>query len=240
MIPLQDENPTELSPLFTMGFLALNVAVWFLVQGGGSGPALLASVMNFGFVPCELTGACQPGSLGWASVMTSMFMHGGWEHLLGNMVFLWVFGNNIEDSMGHLRFFAFYLLCGIAAAAAHIYLEPTSALPAVGASGAISGIMGAYIVLYPRVRVLTWFPPFFMFSLRAFVLLGYWFFLQLAMGVVTVGSQAADQGGPAVWAHVGGFVAGVMLIRLFEKKELTFAKTNKIKLSRQDARRLEW
>src|SRR5690606_7164704 len=101
----------------------------------------------------------------------------------------------------------------------------------VGASGAISGIMGAYIVLYPRVLVLTWFPPIFLFSLRAFVLLGYWFFLQLAMGVVTVGAEVGDQGGPAVWAHVGGFVAGVALIKLFEKRALTYAKNNKIKLS---------
>ena len=240
MIPLKDENPTELTPIFTMGFLALNIAAWFLVQGGGSGPDLVASVMNFGFVPCQLTGECDSGQLGWASIMTSMFMHGSWEHLLGNMVFLWVFGNNIEDSMGHLRFLAFYLLCGIAAAAAQVYLEPTSALPAVGASGAISGVMGAYIVLYPNVRVLTWFPPFFMFSLRAFMLLGYWFFLQLAMSVITVGSEIGEQGGPAVWAHIGGFVAGVALIKIFEKRALTYAKQHKIKLSRSEARRLEW
>ena len=240
VIPIRDENPAEITPYFTVAFLILNVGVWMLVQGGGSGDALMASVNSYGVVPCRVTGECPATGLRWGSVLTSMFMHGSWEHLLGNMVFLWVFGNNIEDSMGHLRFIAFYLTCGVAAAVAHIVLEPVSTLPAVGASGAISGIMGAYILLYPNVRVLTWFPPFFMFSVRAFFLLGYWFFLQLAMGMVTVGPQAGEQGGVAVWAHVGGFVAGLLLIKLFEKRELTYAKSHGIKLSRQQASRLEW
>lgn len=240
VIPIKDENPTEITPIFTVVFLAVNIAAWFLVQGAGSPNALVSSVTEYGFVPCGIAGECPSDGLGWPSVFTSMFMHGSWEHLFGNMLFLWVFGNNIEDSMGHFRFFAFYLLCGVGAAVAHIVLEPTSALPAVGASGAISGIMGAYVLLYPRVRVLTWFPPFFMFSLRAFILLGYWFFLQLAMGVVSIGSQAGEQGGVAVWAHVGGFVVGIALIKLFEKKELTHAKRHKIKLAPSEAHRLEW
>lgn len=240
MIPLRDENPTEIRPIFTVAFLALNVAAWFFIQGAGTPNALVASVLEFGFTPCRITGVCETAGLGWQSVLTSMFMHGSWEHLFGNMVFLWVFGNNIEDSMGHVRFLVFYLLCGVAAAAAHILLEPASPIPAVGASGAISGIMGAYIVLYPNVRVLTWFPPLFMFSIRAFFLLGYWFFLQLAMGVVTIGAEAGEQGGVAVWAHVGGFVAGVVLIKVFEKRELTYAKTHKIQLSPAEVQRLEW
>ena len=240
MIPLKDENPTEITPLVTMLLLAANLVVWVMIQGSGSPEALEASVLDYGVIPCTVTGSCPSGGAGWLGIVTSMFMHGSWEHIIGNMVFLWVFGNNIEDSMGHSRFLLFYLLCGFAATAAHIVLQPGSAVPAVGASGAISGIMGAYIVLYPNVHVLTWFPPFFMFSLRAFFLLGYWFFIQLTMGVVTFGPEMGEQGGVAVWAHVGGFVAGVALIKLFEKKELTYAKSHKIKLTRDEAARLEW
>jgi membrane associated rhomboid family serine protease len=142
--------------------------------------------------------------------------------------------------MGHVRFIAFYLICGLAAAGAHVILSPESAIPAVGASGAISGIMGGYIALYPRVRVHTLIPPFFVVRVRAFFLLGYWFVLQLMMGVVSVGPEAGEQGGIAVWAHVGGFVAGLALIKIFQKPELTYAKSHHIKLSRQEASRLEW
>jgi membrane associated rhomboid family serine protease len=241
VIPIADENPTEITPLVTIAFIALNVVSWMLLQGGGNPDALEASVFNYGVVPCRITGACPiDAGPGFTSVFTSMFMHGSWEHLLGNMVFLWVFGNNIEDSMGHVRFAAFYLICGVVAAAAHIFLSPTSSVPAVGASGAISGVMGGYILLYPNVRVRTWIPPFFFVSLRAFVLLGYWFVIQLMMGMVTVGPEAGEQGGVAVWAHVGGFVAGLVLIKLFRKEALTYAKTHKIKLPRDEAARLEW
>ncbi|MEX2584143.1 MAG: rhomboid family intramembrane serine protease [Gemmatimonadota bacterium] len=240
MIPLNDENPTEIIPYLTVLILGLNVLVWVMVQGAGEPGALMGSVTEYGVVPCQVTGECEVQGLSWQAVFTSMFMHGSWEHLLGNMVFLWVFGNNIEDSMGHLRFVGFYLACGILAAAAHIILSPTSSVPAVGASGAISGIMGAYILLYPRVRVHTWVPPFFFLRLPAVVLLGYWFFIQLAMGVVTFGPEMGEQGGVAVWAHVGGFAAGLLLIKLFEKPALTYAKSHKIKLSRDEAHRLEW
>lgn len=240
MIPLRDENPTEITPFVTVVFIAVNLAAWVLVQGAGSAQVLEASVYVFGTVPCELTGACRPQGLAWGSVLTSMFMHGGWGHLLGNLLFLWVFGNNIEDSMGHLRFIVFYLVCGIAAALAQVYLTPTSPIPAVGASGAISGVMGAYIVLYPRVRVRTWVPPFFMLDLNAFFLLAYWFVLQLATGVLTYGPDAGERGGVAVWAHVGGFVAGVLLIRVFEKPRLVEAKLHKVHLSKDEVARLEW
>jgi membrane associated rhomboid family serine protease len=240
LIPLKDENPTEITPYFTVLFLLANIAAWLMIQGAGEEAALMASVTTYGVVPCQITGECPPQGLTWGTVLTSMFMHGSWEHLIGNMVFLWVFGNNIEDSMGHLRFIAFYLVCGVAAAGAHILLSPASPVPAVGASGAISGIMGAYVLLYPNVRVHTWLPPFFILPLRAFFLLGYWFVIQLAMGVITIGPEAGQQGGVAVWAHVGGFVAGLLLIKFFEKRELTYAKSHKIKLSREEARRLEW
>ena len=240
MIPLKDENPTEIVPYITYLFLAVNIAVWILVQGAGDMEVLRASVAEYGAVPCQITGACAPQGLTWEALLTSMFMHGGWEHLLGNMLFLWVFGNNIEDSMGHLRFVVFYLLCGVAAALAHVLLAPASAIPTVGASGAISGIMGGYIVLYPRVKVRTFFPPFFLFNLRAFLVLGYWFAIQLMMGVVTLGPEAGEQGGVAFWAHIGGFVAGLILIKPFEKTALVTAKRNKVQLSREEVARLEW
>jgi membrane associated rhomboid family serine protease len=240
VLPIRDENPTEITPFITLVFLALNIGAWILLQGAGQPQALESSVYAFGALPCEVTGNCPVEGLGRGAVLTSMFMHGSWGHLLGNMVFLWVFGNNIEDSMGHLRFIAFYLLCGLAASLAHILLSPASAIPAVGASGAISGVMGAYIVLYPRVRVHTWIPPFFLVDLPAFFLLGYWFVIQLATGVFTFGPEAGEQGGVAVWAHVGGFVAGVVLIRIFEKRKLTDAKRRKVRLSPAEVARLEW
>ncbi len=240
MIPLSDENPTEITPFVTVAFILLNALSWFLLQGAGSQQALEASVYAFGAVPCEITGACTTQGLGASAVLTSMFMHGSWEHILGNMLFLWVFGNNIEDSMGHLRFVVFYLVCGVAAALAHVFVGPGSQVPAVGASGAISGIMGAYVVLYPRVRVRTWVPPIFLLNLNAFFLLGYWFFIQLATGVLTVGPESGEQGGVAVWAHVGGFVAGVVLIKLFEKPRLVQAKRSGVRLSREEVARLGW
>lgn len=240
MLPIRDENPTEITPFITLVVLGLNVAAWMLLQGAGHPEALESSVYAFGAVPCEMTGGCAVEGIGWGGVFTSMFMHGSWGHLLGNMVFLWVFGNNIEDSMGHLRFIAFYLICGVAAALAHVFLSPGSTIPAVGASGAISGIMGAYIVLYPSVRVHTWIPPFFFVDLKAGFLLGYWIVIQLATGVFTFGAEAGQQGGVAVWAHVGGFVAGLVLIKLFEKRQLTEAKRHKVKLSKAEVARLEW
>jgi len=240
LIPLRDENPTEIRPLVTLLLIALNVGVWFVVQGAGLPATLEASVWAFGSVPCEITGACPTEGLGSEAVWTSMFLHGSWGHLIGNMVFLWVFGNNIEDSMGHLRYLVFYMVCGAAAAYAHIYLSPLSPVPAVGASGAISGVMGAYILLYPRVRVHTFVPPFFFLYLPAFLLLGYWFAIQLFSGVVTLGPEAGEEGGVAVWAHVGGFVAGLVLIRIFEKRALTDAKRNKVRLPASEVARLEW
>jgi membrane associated rhomboid family serine protease len=240
LIPIRDENPTEITPYVTILLLILNIGSWMLLQGAGHPETLESSVYVFGALPCEVTGECAVEGLGRSAVLTSMFMHGSWGHLLGNMVFLWVFGNNIEDSMGHVRFIAFYLICGITAALAHIFLAPASPVPAVGASGAISGIMGAYIVLYPKVRVHTWIPPFFFVDLNAIFLLGYWFFIQLASGVLTWGPDAGEQGGVAVWAHVGGFVTGVVLIKVFAKPALTEAKRHKVKLPRSEVARLEW
>jgi membrane associated rhomboid family serine protease len=241
LIPLRDDNPTELTPWVTIALIVANFAAWMLVQGAGMDPARLqASVDAFGALPCELTHACvrQHGGLGWAELLTSMFMHGGWEHILGNMLFLWVFGNNIEDSMGHTRFVLFYLICGVAAGLAHVALTPNSQMPAVGASGAISGVMGAYVVLYPQARVQTWVPPLFVIHIRAWFFLIYWFVLQLFTGFGSLGT--GETGGVAVWAHVGGFVAGVVLIKVFQSRSLVAARQQHILLSHEQVARDEW
>jgi membrane associated rhomboid family serine protease len=225
VIPYKDENPTVLTPVVTIGIIALNVIAWLFIEGAGTGEAVAASVCQLGMIPAELTrsvpsGTSVPGlaciidTPHYITVITSMFMHGGWLHIIGNMWFLWIFGNNIEDSMGHSRFAVFYLVCGVVAAASQLLVDPHSRVPMVGASGAISGVLGAYILLYPRVRVHTLLPlGFFVttIALPAYVMLGYWFVLQLVLGLA--GPRGA--GGVAVWAHVGGFVAGVVLIRLF-------------------------
>ena len=252
MFPLRDENPTEIFPIFTLLLMAANVAAWFYLQGAGLDPGTLQqSVCTYGAIPSELTGdadplpaaargmRCPTGGLAWTALLTSMFLHGGWLHLIGNMWFLWIFGNNIEDSMGHLRFLLFYLLTGGAAAAAHIFSAPGSQIPIVGASGAISGIMGAYLVLYPRVRVLTLFVIIIfirVIPLPAWVMLGYWFAIQLFSGTM---APAAGTG-VAFWAHIGGFVAGLALIKLFEQKQLTTAKKAHIKLDPKQIRHRGW
>jgi len=236
VIPYKDENPTDLAPLFTVGLIVVNALVWLVVQGAGLNSAdLVRSVCELGLIPGEVLRTVPPGTavpIGpgmrclltaqphWWTVATSMFLHAGWLHIIGNMWFLWVFGNNIEDSMGHARFVAFYLLCGVAAALAQMVSDPRSAVPMVGASGAISGVMGAYILLYPRVRVHTivWLGFFVTtVALPAYVILGYWFVYQLLLG--TVGSLSRMEGGTAFWAHVGGFVAGMALIRVFVNPE---------------------
>jgi membrane associated rhomboid family serine protease len=253
MFPLRDENPTELRPYVTLLLIGINVVVWLTLQGGGRGGAFLDSLCSFGSIPGELTGslpagttvrlgdhACPIGGLGWQTVITSMFMHGGWLHLVGNMWFLWVFGNNIEDSMGHVRFVFFYLITGVVAAAAHVLADPASPIPTVGASGAISGVMGAYLLLYPKVRVHTlfFFVVFFkVIPLSAWVLLVWWFVLQVAMGA---GSLGASGGGIAFWAHIGGFLAGLLLVRLFERKTLVEAKLTGKQLTREEVRDLGW
>jgi rhomboid family protein len=230
VFPYHDENETLRPAVVTIGVIAACVATWILVQGAGLPQTVAASVCNYGLVPAELMGALPAGTafpMGpdmacvidsgreVQHVVTSMFLHGSWMHLLGNMWFLWIFGNNIEDAMTRPRFVAFYLLCGVAAAVLQVAAEPASGIPMVGASGAISGVMGAYIVLYPRVRVHTLIFLFYFIrvvALPAVALLGVWFAMQLLEGA----SNRAG-GGVAFWAHVGGFLAGVGLIRLFAR-----------------------
>ena len=234
MFPYRDENETQRPAIFTLAIIALNVLAWLFVEGAGSPLAVARAVCNLGLIAGELTGTVPPGTrfpmgdgiacqtdpgLQLSHVITHMFLHGSWMHLLGNMWFLWLFGNNIEDSMGHIRFAVFYLLCGLAAATGQVLTQPDSVVPMVGASGAISGVMGGYLVLYPRVRVYTLvFLGFFVTSiaLPAWAMLGYWFVIQFISGVVSIGGQGA---GVAFWAHVGGFVAGIVLIKLFARPE---------------------
>jgi rhomboid family protein len=231
LLPYRDDNPTVLTPYVTVAIIAANIAVWVAVQGMGADQRLAQTVCELGLVPGDLLHHLPLGSMidigggqvcevnggsSWYTVFTSMFLHGGWLHLLGNMWFLWLFGNNIEDIMGHSRFLVFYLVCGLAAAAAQVLIDPNSPVPMVGASGAISGVMGGYIVLYPnvRVRTITWLILLFRLTVPAWLMLGYWFVLQ-------VGSAAVDPvGGVAVFAHIGGFIAGAILINLFKSRAL--------------------
>ncbi len=235
MIPIKDDNPQILFPFATLTIVFLNLASWIFLQGMGSGNGLAASVCQYGLISGELLGLVPAGTqlpLGagvscvigdassWYTTVTSMFMHGGWMHIIGNMWFLWIFGNNVEDSMGPSRFVLFYLLCGLAAAAFQVAADPASRIPMVGASGAIGGVMGAYILLYPRVHVHMLFILVFYvttIAVPAFLMLGYWFLVQLLSGFSTYGSEG---GGVAFWAHVGGFVAGVVLIFFFRDKQL--------------------
>jgi membrane associated rhomboid family serine protease len=203
----------------TILLIAANCAVFLHQLSLGSRNA--AFVAAFGAVPAWFTGAAAaaaPALPPAATILTSMFIHGGLLHLLGNMVFLWIFGNNVEDATGHLRFLAFYLLCGVAAAAAHILASPRSTLPMVGASGAISGVLGAYFLLYPYARIVTLvFLGFFAqtVAIPAFFFLGFWFVMQFLAGAASVG---APGGGVAWFAHVGGFVAGLVLLLFFKQR----------------------
>lgn len=219
MIPLRDDNPTELVPFVTVGFIIINVLVFFYQLS--LGPQARQFVIQLGTIPWEITHfRTHPESAAlppFVSLFTSMFLHGGWAHLIGNMLFLWIFGNNIEDALGHFKFVIFYVLTGLLASAGHIVANPNSLVPTIGASGAISGIMGAYILLYPRARVLTlvflvWIIQ--VVEIPAIIFLGIWFVLQLSSGFTTAGTG----GGVAWFAHIGGFVAGLILVKLFERK----------------------
>lgn len=243
MIPLRDDNPTLRTPVVTYVTAALILASWLFVQGGGFDPLrLVTTVCNLGMVPGEITKLARLGdgvaiARGVACVVddqrintltpiTSMFLHGGWIHLGGNLAFLWVFGNNVEDSMGRGRFVWFYLLCGLAAAAAHIVVDPRSILPTVGASGAISGVLGGYLILYPRAHVRVWFfPIFFLFAwVRAWVMLIVWLVVQVIGGLpqlMRVDPEVSSS--TAFWAHIGGFVAGVLLVMAFRDPRLVEA-----------------
>jgi len=229
MFPLRDDNPTTTPAFVTYVLIAINLAVWIFVQGAGMDSAVAASVCNWGLIPGELLLTVDPGT-GFAMgkemaclmdagrapehLLTSMFLHGSWGHILGNLWFLFIFGNNVEEAFGHLKYLVFYLVSGVVAAALQVGMEPNSMIPMVGASGAISGVLGAYLVLYPRARVHNLlFLGFYITTIRlpAWVMLGYWIALQVLGGVMA----EAGQGGTAFWAHIGGFAAGLLLGFIF-------------------------
>jgi membrane associated rhomboid family serine protease len=224
----------------TIAIIATNVLVWGGMQGFGSPMALLQSLCDWALIPGELLGYLPEGAsiefgptvecvledrVPLLTPFTSMFMHGSWLHLITNMWFLWIFGDNVEDAMGPGRFLGFYLLCGLAAAVAQIASDPASTLPMVGASGAIGGVMGAYARLYPNARVENLVPLGFYLTIvavPAYFMLGYWFLLQLLEGLIT----PPGQGGVAVWAHAGGFVAGLFLVRQMYRPDLLAERLN--------------
>lgn len=232
MIPIADENPTIRTPWMTIGILAVTFGMWILVQGAGlSELELAASVCNLGLVPGELTGRAPVGmeipisgqwacvvdreSINWLTPLSSIFLHGSWGHILGNALFFWVFGNNVEDVMGRARFGVFYLACGLAAGIAHILFNSGSNIPTVGASGAISGVMGGYLLLFPRNRVyvLTWGG---VATVPAVLMLGLWIVVQFVNSVGSIAQTPQTEGGGVAYlAHVGGFVAGLALAPLF-------------------------
>jgi membrane associated rhomboid family serine protease len=211
MIPLRDVIPSRTTPVVTVTLIGINILA-FLVQSQAADPE--AFVRTWGLVPAAFS---------WVAVFTSMFLHGGLFHLGGNMLYLWIFGDNVEDRLGHGRFLAFYLLCGVAAAVAQALLSPGSRVPMVGASGAIAGVMGAYFVLYPRSRIVTLVPIFIFFQIveiPAIFFLGLWFVLQFLSGVGSVATAAGrGSGGIAFWAHVAGFAAGVVGVFLMRRPE---------------------
>lgn len=228
MFPLKDDVPTRTTPFVTVGLIALNVLVFLYqisLQGEGSPDALRATrdfILEFGLVPCRLTGACSPSPWllpPWLTVVTSMFLHGGFLHIAGNMLYLWIFGNNVEDTLGHARFTVFYVASGAVAAAAQTALSAASPIPMIGASGAVSGVLGAYLWLFPRANVLTLLIfGFFVRIVRvpAIIVLGLWFAVQFVSGLALWGTATARGealGGETAWfAHLGGFVAGMALL----------------------------
>jgi membrane associated rhomboid family serine protease len=233
MIPLKDDVPSGAVPFVTIMLIVLNVLTYFyqfslgLESDRGSSGAAEAFVYEFGAIPCRLTGACTvagefPSPV--VTVFSSMFLHGGLLHVAGNMLYLWIFGDNVEDTLGHGRFLAFYLLSGVGAAVVQTLMSPTSTVPMIGASGAISGVLGAYLVLFPYATILTLvtFGFFFRFiHIPAMIVLGFWIVLQFLYGTITFSASAmgrSEQGGVAWFAHIGGFVTGILLLFLIRPR----------------------
>jgi membrane associated rhomboid family serine protease len=212
MIPLRDIIPSRTTPFVTVAIIVVN-ALAFWLEISLPGPERQAFIRHFGVVPATFS---------WTTVFTSMFLHGGWMHILGNMWYLWIFGDNVEDRLGHGRYLVFYLLCGVVAALAQTAVNPSSQVPTIGASGAIAGVMGAYFLLYPRSRVLTlvWLFIFIeVIEIPAIYFLGFWFLMQLFSGAGSIAHTTGTEGGVAFWAHVAGFVAGLATVFVFRRPE---------------------
>ena len=223
MIPVRDDQPRFSTPYVTYFLVGLNLVI-FLFEASLTPRGFKVLLFQLGMIPANITGLLAgTHKMGVAAALlptlTSMFLHGSWMHVIGNMWFLWILGDNIEDYLGHFKYLLFYLLSGLGAAFAQVLLNPHSSVPTVGASGAIAGVLGAYFLLYPKAKVLIWFPIFFLFYLPAWVTLGYWFAMQFVSGAATSLANYSDtRGGVAFWAHVGGFLVGIVLIKLFPER----------------------
>lgn len=221
MFPLKDDIPARLFPVVNIFLIGANV-VCFLYQAT-LGPAFEPFIVQYGFIPARFVEAHNLHALSLASffpVFSSMFLHGGLLHVAANMWMLWIFGDNVEDRMGHGRYLVFYLACGVGAVFAQFWASPASRVPMIGASGAIAGVLGAYFLLYPKARVLTLIPIFIFFYLveiPAFFFIGFWFVIQFLQGAIQHAAGLGGQGGVAWWAHIGGFSAGVLLLQFFKR-----------------------
>jgi membrane associated rhomboid family serine protease len=243
MFPISDDNPRHIQPIVTSSLIGACVLVflWQISLGDYRGQA---AVMQFGMIPARLFGYGEVSPAfavvpGWATVLTSMFMHGGFMHLGLNMLFLWIFGDNVEDSMGHARYLVFYLLCGVAAAVAQGAINPTSTIPMVGASGAISGVLGAYMLLHPHatVRTLIFIGLFVtIVHVPALFVLGIWFLMQIVSGML----PSSGEGGVAFFAHIGGFVAGMALVPFFKKPNVKLFQASRSRPFEVERRRGPW
>lgn len=224
MIPLRDENPTNTIPFVTLGIIAINILVF--IYELSLGDQLQAKINQFAVIPYNLMHFTSPAQL--LALITALFLHGGFAHILGNMLYLWVFGNNIEDRIGHFKFIFFYLACGIIATIGQALASPGSKLPMIGASGAISGVLGAYLILYPRAKILVLVPLFFIWriiSLPAFWFLFFWIIMQFFYGTVSLAYLSqANKGGVAWFAHIGGFLGGILLLKVFLKRRPGFRR----------------
>ncbi|MBD1913298.1 MULTISPECIES: rhomboid family intramembrane serine protease [unclassified Leptolyngbya] len=227
MVPIRDDNPTQTTPYVTYVLILINILV-FIYELSLSGPTLESFFRTWAVVPRELTASFEGGGAAtvggypeWITLITSQFLHGGFLHVAGNMLYLWIFGNNVEDKMGHSRFLIFYLLCGMLAALAQWFFSSGSSIPSLGASGAIAGVMGAYILRFPNAKVLTLVPLGFIlfpFRIPALFFLGFWFVMQALYGVASLNAPAnigMESGGVAYWAHAGGFAFGALLGPVF-------------------------
>jgi membrane associated rhomboid family serine protease len=221
MIPLKDNIPSRTFPFVNISLIILNIVVFFYEVS--LGPYLEHFIFYFGVIPHKFIFLLSRDTFSpvatFMPLFTSLFLHGGWLHLLGNMLYLWIFGDNVEDVLGHARYLIFYLLCGIGAGMTHIITQPVSQVPTIGASGAIAGIMGAYFILFPRARVVTLVPIFFFIQfieIPAFFFLAFWFIMQLFSG--TFAGSSSFSGGIAFWAHIGGFGCGMLLLLFFKRQ----------------------
>jgi membrane associated rhomboid family serine protease len=221
MIPLRDTIPSSTFPIGVVGLITLNVLAFFYELSLGRD--LDVFIMQYGAVPIRFIRRDEVSVVErFLPLFTSMFLHGGWLHILGNMLYLWIFGDNVEDRLGHGRFITFYLLCGLAAALSQVYINPTSRIPMVGASGAVAGVLGAYLLLFPHARVLALIPIAFFLQvveIPAFIFLVFWFLMQFLSGAVAITSAPYMTGGVAWWAHIGGFVSGMALGYVFPKRK---------------------